>query len=389
MFLGVNMLKVLIVDDSTFMRSILNRMLTSDPDIEVVGQARDGVDALEKIASLNPDVITLDIDMPRMNGHAVLAELMKTNPKPVIVISSLTCSGADETLKALELGALDYMPKYQEGSIVFAVAQEELVNKVKAIAKKAPYLRLVNQSQKGAKVSPSIRKSSLDVPTSAVRPARSANVLNNTKSPSSFAVKIAPPVNTSGKQTRNIIVLGVSTGGPPAVQKVLADLPTNFPACILIAQHMPGAFTNAFAKRLDSLCQITVKEAQDGDKLLNGIAYVCPGGQHISIMQSGAMPLIKISKDPEGELYKPAVNILNASASILGSKVVGLTMTGMGNDGLEGTKVLKAKGGYIIAQDEESCVVYGMPRAVIDANLVDEIVPLGQIASALQKALYR
>lgn len=364
------MIKVLIVDDSAFMRSILNRMLSSDSEIEVVGQAQDGIDALEKITKLNPDVITLDIDMPRMDGHATLEKLMATNPKPVLVISSLTSSGADATLRALELGALDYMPKYQEGSIVFAVAQEELVRKIKAISKKARLVRI--QAQKFQKPS--------QVSTSAYQVAQ--------KTPSAYSVK-PPLVNKSGRPKRDIIALGVSTGGPPAVQKVLSQLPANFPACILIAQHMPSAFTNAFAKRLDSLCEITVKEAQDGDRLTNGVAYVCPGGQHISIVVNGAVPQIQVSKDPESELYKPAVNILNASAAILGSKVIGLTMTGMGSDGLEGTKVLKAKGAYIMAQSEESCVVYGMPRAVIEANLVDEIVSLDQIASALQTALYR
>lgn len=364
------MIKVLIVDDSAFMRSILNRMLTSDPEIKIIGQAQDGIDALDKIAKLNPDVITLDLDMPRMDGHATLEKLMKTNPKPVLIISSLSFAGAEATLRALDLGALDYMPKYQEGSIVFAVAQEELVRKIKAISKKTFLLpRQTNKLPKNSKIASPFNKISAP--------------------PQNILTMKVPPISTSGRPKRDIIALGVSTGGPPAVQKVLSQLPANFPACIIIAQHMPSAFTHAFAKRLDSLCQITVREAQDGDKLINGIAYVCPGGQHISIVINGVLPQIKISKDPEGELYKPAVNILNASAAVLGSKVIGLTMTGMGSDGVEGTKILKAKGGYIIAQSEESCVVYGMPRAVVEANLADEIVSLDQIATVLKTAIYR
>ena len=363
------MIKVLVVDDSAFMRAALSRMLTSDPTIEVIGQACDGIDALEKIAQLNPDVITLDIEMPRMDGLATLEAIMKKNPKPVLMVSSLTSAGADATLRALELGALDYMPKYQEGSVVFTVAQLELTNKIKAIAKRAPYMRLQASHQRAAGTTPILSKTLgtvLGTPTAK-----------------------APPVTRTGRPKRDIVAISVSTGGPPAVQKVLSKLPADFPACILIAQHMPSAFTGAFAKRLDSLCKITVKEAQNGDKLTPGVAYVCPGGQHISIVINGALPQIKISKDPEAELYKPAANILNESAAVLGSKVVGLTMTGMGSDGVEGTKVLKAKGGYIIAQDEASCVVYGMPRAVIDANLADEIVDIESITEALMQAIYR
>ena len=309
--------------------------------------------------------------MPRMDGLATLEALMKKTPKPVLMVSSLTSAGADATLRALELGALDYMPKYQEGSVVFAVAQLELTSKIKAIAKRAPYLRL----QAFAPRKPSI--------VSPIHSKTLGTVLG------SSALKTPPPVNTSGRPKRDIIALGVSTGGPPAVQKVLAQLPADFPACILIAQHMPSAFTGAFAKRLDSLCKITVKEAQDGDRLINGTAYVCPGGQHMSVVVAGALPKIRISKTPEDALYKPAANILNETVAVLGSKVVGLTMTGMGSDGVEGTKVLKAKGGYIMAQNEESCVVYGMPRAVVDANLADEVVGLDHIADSLQKAIYR
>jgi len=363
------MIKVLIVDDSAFMRAALSRMLTSDPTIEIVGQAADGIEALEKITQLNPDVITLDIEMPRMDGLATLTELMKKNPKPVLMVSSLTSAGADATLRALELGALDYMPKYQEGSVVFAVAQKELTDKIKAIAKRAPFLRLQANHLK--------------------KPTQTTPLHSKTLGTVLGATKVAPPVNTSGRPKRDIVVLSVSTGGPPAVQKVLAQLPADFPACILIAQHMPSAFTGAFAKRLDSLSKITVKEAQDGDKLKAGFAYVCPGGQHISIIVNGALPQIKISKDPADALYKPTANILNESAAIMGSKVVGLTMTGMGSDGVLGTKILKEKGAYIIAQNEESCVVYGMPRAVVDAGLADEIVDIEQMADVLQQALYR
>ncbi len=369
------MIKVLIVDDSAFMRNALTHMLSSEPSIEVVGYGRDGRDALDLIKTLNPDVVTLDIEMPIMDGLTALEQIMKNYPRPVLMISSLTNQGAESTLKALDLGALDYLPKYQEGAVGFAVAQNELITKIKAIARRGSHMQA---------------KSKEDSVLNKIKLAdKHGSNLASGKSNAVAAVKKAPPVNMTGIPKRNIVVIGVSTGGPPAVQKVLAALPENFPACILIAQHMPKAFTNAFANRLASLCKIKVFEAKDGDKLTNGVAYICPGGQHISIGVKGALPFIKISEEPKDALYKPAANILNDSAAVLGNKVVGVTMTGMGSDGSLGTKTLKAKGGYIIAQDEASSTVYGMPKAVIEANLADEIVSLDDLADSIQKALYR
>lgn len=396
------MIKALVVDDSVFMRNSISRMLSSDPDIQVVGQAGDGIEALQKIKELNPDIITLDIEMPRMDGLEMLEKLMSVNPKPVLVISSLTFEGAEATLKALELGALDYMPKYVEGTTVFAIAQKELTEKVKFLAKKNATMRFLTAKLR-SKPAPKTfgTASTLTKPTltGTAGTASAASSLSSATSRLSALAKPSTPVQTTsmpsqtpmptGKPRRDIVAIGVSTGGPPAVQKVLSALPENFPACILIAQHMPAAFTGAFAKRLDSLCKIKVKEAKDGDSLISGVAYVCPGGQHISVTVRGAMPHIKISPEPTTELYKPSASILNESVAIMGNKVVGLTMTGMGSDGCEGTKVLRAKGGYILAQSEESCVVYGMPRAVVEAKLAHEIVDLDDIAEALMRALYK
>lgn len=393
------MIRVLVVDDSTFMRNSLTRMLTSDPEIEVVGQAGDGIEALEKIKELNPDLISLDLEMPRMGGLEMLEKMMRDAPKPVLVISSLTYEGAEATLKALELGALDYMPKYVEGTTVFAIAQKELTEKVKALVK-SPSTRLFLAKLRMKAVKSSVTAARTGsapaaAPSGAAAPASSAN----TKL-SSLSIKATPgqgqanyvrptePLPT-GRPNRDIVAISVSTGGPPAVQKVLTALPENFPACILIAQHMPAAFTGAFAKRLDSLCKITVKEAKNGDPIIPGIAYVCPGAQHISVTIKGALPQIKVSPEPTTEIYKPCANILNQSVSIMGNKVVGLTMTGMGADGCEGSKVLKAKGGYLIAQSEDTCVVYGMPRAVVEAKIANDIVDLDDIPDALIRALYK
>lgn len=403
------MIKALVVDDSVFMRNSISRMLTTDPEIQVVGQAGDGIEALQKIKDLNPDIITLDLEMPRMDGLEMLEKLMSTNPKPVLIISSLTYEGAEATLKALELGALDYMSKYVEGTTVFAIAQKELTEKVKFLAKKNVSRFWTSRLRKSA-LKPSTGSSAETLASSA--PSRFSSLSSRSSAAagtslgatsaasrlSSLSIKASPGQATyvpsgeplpTGRPKRDIVAIGVSTGGPPAVQKVLSALPENFPACILIAQHMPAAFTGAFAKRLDSLCKIKVKEAQDGDTLVSGVAYVCPGGQHISISVRGAMPHIKISAEPASELYKPSANILNESVASMAHKVVGLTMTGMGSDGCDGTKVLRAKGGYILAQSEDTCVVYGMPRAVVEAKLAHEIVDLDDIADALMRALYK
>ena len=398
------MIRVLVVDDSTFMRNSLTRMLTSDPEIEVVGQAGDGIEALEKTKELNPDLISLDLEMPRMGGLEMLEKMMRDNPKPVLVISSLTYEGAEATLKALELGALDYMPKYVEGTTVFAIAQKELTEKGKALVK-SPSTRLIlaKMRMKAVKSAVTARAGAPAAASSAASPLSSAAAAQTSSANaklSSLSIKAVPgqgqatyvrpsePLPT-GRPNRDIVAISVSTGGPPAVQKVLTALPENFPACILIAQHMPAAFTGAFAKRLDSLCKITVKEAKNGDPIIPGIAYVCPGAQHISVTIKGALPQIKVSPEPTTEIYKPCANILNRSVAIMGNKVVGLTMTGMGADGCEGSKVLKAKGGYLLAQSEDTCVVYGMPRAVVEAKIADDIVDLDDIADALIRALYK
>lgn len=353
------MIKVLVVDDSAFMRSIVSRMISKSPDIEVVGTAKDGIDALEKIKQLNPDVITLDIEMPNMDGLACLEIIMKTNPKPVLMISSITMEGADSTIKALELGALDFIPKYTEDTNALNVLADELHAKIKAIAKRGRFMRPPVVLQ-GAVARLSARMTA-----------------------SNFI-----PKNTRLK--RDIVAIGVSTGGPPAISLLLSELPANFPACIFIAQHMPATFTFAFAKRLNSLSALTVKEAETGDRISNGFVYVCPGGKHLRVDIKGSIPELIVTADPQAALYKPSATVLMESLAIsMPHKTVGLTMTGMGSDGLEGTRKLKEKGGYIMAQNEASCVVYGMPKAVIDANLTDETVDIKDLAMALQGALYK
>lgn len=349
------MITVLVVDDSAFMRRALSSLISQDPDIKIVGSARDGEDALQKIAALNPDVVTMDIEMPRMDGLATLQQIMKTSPRPVIMVSSLTEEGAEATLKALEYGALDFIPKsISNNHDVFAT---ELTKKIRAVARKRALLQLRFSRQT----------------TSA------AQTRKTTTAPSPF---------TPCRGARSVVAIGVSTGGPPAVQKVLSALPADFPACILIAQHMPAAFTGPFAKRLDNVSKITVTEAQHGDRIEPGHAYVAPGGRHMLLHMRGAMPEVAITTEPASALYKPSATVLMESVGkAMGRKAMGVMLTGMGSDGLEGMKVLKERGGYVMAQNEQSCVVYGMPKAVVDAGLADQVLDIDHMAEALITAV--
>lgn len=356
------MIRVLVVDDSAFMRRVLTSLLSQDADIEIAGTARDGEDALVKIASLKPDVVTMDIEMPRMDGLATLQEIMKTGPLPVIMISSLTEAGAESTLKALEYGALDFIPKSLNNANHDQFAQE-LIRKIRAVARKKSLLQL--RYGRGTH-----------------------NTTAHVSPPPTYKAAAPTVVGEPCRGARDLVVIGVSTGGPPAVQKMLAALPANFPACILIAQHMPAAFTGPFAKRLDNICKISVKEAQSGDRLQAGLAYIAPGGQHLTVIMRGAVPELAVTPEPTTALYKPSVNVLVESvAKNLARRSVGIILTGMGSDGLEGIKQLKAKGGYIFAQNEQSCVVYGMPKAIVDAQLADQILDIDHMAEAVITAV--
>ncbi len=350
------MFTVLVVDDSAFMRNILTSALSKDPEITVLGSAKDGEDALEKIKQLNPDVVTLDIEMPRRDGLATLQEIMRSSPRPVIMVSSLTVEGAEITLKCLDAGALDFIPKNTSNPESFAA---ELLPKIKAVARKRSLMAL-----RRAKNS---------------QPVRPAQIAATASSP-----RCAPlPCGT-----RDIVAIGVSTGGPPAVQKVLSGLPQNFPAALLIAQHMPAAFTGPFAKRLDAQCAISVKEAEHGDKVLPGRAYIAPGGKHMLLERRGASLEITITTEPATELYKPSATVLfNSVAQISPRKTLGVILTGMGSDGCAGIRTLKENGGCVLAQSEASCVVYGMPKAVVDAGLADQILDLNDMSGAILAAV--
>ena len=348
------MISVLVVDDSTFMRNTITALLEQDSDIKIVGTARNGQEALQKAEELDPDVMTLDVDLPRLDGLGVLQQLMKKTPLPVLMVSSLTQSGAESTLKALEYGALDFIPKNMSTDRDTFAA--ELQKKVRAIARRKTIIKLKYR-----------RINQIQVPVPRPQPSQ----------PADYA-------QTPCTGPRDLVVIGVSTGGPPVVQKILSALPEDLPACILIAQHMPAAFTNPFAKRLDSVCKIGVTEAKDGDKFKTGHAYVCPGGKHIGIRMRGPLPEIFVAEEPRDALYKPSANVLFETAGkAMARRTLGVILTGMGSDGCEGSKVLREKGGCLIAQNEASCVVYGMPKAIVDNKLANLILDVDDIANAI------
>ncbi len=334
-------------------------MLESDPEIEVVGMAHNGEDGIEMAAKLKPDLITLDIEMPRMDGLTALRRIMEENPTPVMMISSLTTEGAAATLEALSLGAVDFIPK-QLSYVALDIVKikDELLSKVKHIARNKPR-RSDGSIRRPAAVSPSLKKPILSAPPSAGQPQRP-------------------------KKRINIVAIGTSTGGPPALQAIIPLLPKNLPVPVTVVQHMPATFTKSLAERLNSLSKIEVKEAENGEPVNPGVVYIARGGKHLTVKFNSSSYSINLTDEPSTTLHRPAVDVMVKSvAENYGSAVLGVILTGMGNDGLEGLRLVKQKGGVVLAQNEETCVVYGMPRAVVEDNLADKVLPLEQIAAEI------
>jgi len=358
---------VVVVDDSAFMRKAIATMLEKDPGIKVVATARNGEEGLELIRKHQPDVVTLDIEMPKMDGLTALRHIMMEMPRPVLMVSSLTTEGAEATLKAMELGAVDFIPKQlSRVSLDIIKIEKELQHKIRSVA--------------GRRIRP----------MGALRPAApSAHAPGGSAAPGAGPAPRAAALRPKAGQRRDVVAIGVSTGGPPAVQKVLAALPADFPAGILIAQHMPAAFTGPFAKRLDGVCKLNVKEAENGEPFRPGTVYISPGGKHLRIAQKISRIDIVVAEEPREALYKPSANELMASVGEgVGRRALAAILTGMGNDGMEGMKVLKARGGRALAQSDATCVVYGMPKAIVDAGLADEVVDIDDMAGALVDGLY-
>ena len=344
---GSKRIRVLVVDDSALMRKLIPQMLEADAAIEVVGTAMDGTFCLKKIEELRPNVVTLDLQMPGMNGIDTLKEIMRRNPLPVIVVSSHSTEGASVTFKALGLGAFDFVTKPRDASTHMSETAAELIAKIKAatdckIVRPGSFLKASTHPEK------------------------------------MLTAKSGPPPS-------KLVAIGISTGGPQALEFLLAQLPPDFPGTIVVVQHMPEGFTEMFARRLDEICALRVKEAQSGDILQAGRVLICPGSRHLKVKRMPKSDIVVLSDEPRVNGHRPSVDVLfHSVADEFGSGAVAVLMTGMGDDGAEGLGAVKKAGGMTIAQSEESCVVYGMPKAAIERGYATRVVALDVLSSTLQ-----
>jgi two-component system chemotaxis response regulator CheB len=338
-----NPVRVLVVDDSALMRKMIPQLIETDNSIEVVGTAMDGNFGLRKIEELKPQVVTLDLEMPGMGGIEMLKEIMRRHRVPVIVVSSHSTSGASITLKALALGAFDFVAKPADVAARMPEIARDLIDKIKA----------------------------------------AANSRRVRVAPISELLKMPEKVQNARKPSR-VVAIGISTGGPQALQHVLSHLPGEFAGSIVVVQHMPENFTEMFSRRLDEVCAVRVKEAQSGDMLLAGRVLVCPGNRHIRVKRMPLGDVVVLSDEPRVNGHRPSVDVLFRSAATeFGQEALALIMTGMGDDGAEGMGAVRSAGGLTIAQSEDSCVVYGMPKAAIERGYAAQVVPLESLADAL------
>jgi two-component system, chemotaxis family, protein-glutamate methylesterase/glutaminase len=343
-------IRVLIVDDSAFVRQALVRMLSSAPDIEVVGTAVDGKEGLEKAVVLRPDVVTLDIKMPRMGGLEALRRIMTECPVPVLLLSSLTSEGGEITLRGLELGALDFVDKSSvRGHMNLLDLADELKAKVRALA---------------------------GVPRDRVH------------APEGPPAEARAPLPHPHDRGAEVVVIGTSTGGPPALQAIIPKLPSGLASSILVVQHMPVGFTRSLADRLASRSALPVREAEDGDSISPGVVLIAPAGRHMKVQRRGPVSRVWLDDEPRSSLHRPSVDVLMASvAKAYGPRSLGVILTGMGSDGVEGLRAIRQTGGRTFAESEESCVIYGMPKAAVEAGVVDRSVPLSRMADEILAAV--
>ena len=347
-------IRVVVVDDSALVRNLLTEIINRQADMQCVGAAADPLVAREMIRAVNPDVITLDVEMPRMDGIDFLSRLMRLRPTPVVMVSTLTERGADVTLRALELGAVDFVAKPKLGvADGLKRLADDITDKIRAAAR--------------ARVR---RLAATAAPTSAGSASDTAST---------------PPMGRLS--TEKLVFIGASTGGTEATKTVLMEFPADMPA-VLITQHMPPGFTSSYAKRLDSLCQIRVKEASDGERLLPGHGYLAPGGLHLSVERSGANYIARVRDGEPVNRHRPSVEVLFESAArIVGPNAVGIMLTGMGGDGAQAMRAMRDAGSWNVCQDEASCIVFGMPREAIARGAAQEVLPLDRISGAVMAHL--
>lgn len=364
-------IRVLITDDSAFMRVALTRMIESDPEIEVCGTATNGRDALQKLAALDPDVVTLDVEMPELNGIDTLRQIMARAPRPVIMVSSLTREGAETSLDALDHGAFDCVAKPASYASMDVVRiREELLSKLKAagISRRRRMPSLGSSGGSGSSGSPATT-------APAVKPA----------SP----LRAIPALASHPTTAPALVCIGTSTGGPKALQDVIGNLPQDLSVGVVVVQHMPVGFTASLAVRLNSISTISVREAKHGDRVEPGLVLIAPAGQHLTFLRlAGGRLTVQLSHEPAHSLHIPSVdNMMLSAAAVCGPTAMGVIMTGMGADGAQGMKAIHAAGGFNIGQDEATSVVYGMPRACAEMGTLNRVVPLGQIAKEIVTAL--
>ncbi len=346
----VKPIRVLIVDDSALVRRTVEDLLAAAPEVTVVGTAADGLDALAKIRTLRPDVVTLDVLMPRLDGLKVLACVMLESPVRVVMLSAVTQEGAEETLQALDLGAVDFIDKTAllvNGDP--SSAGPDLVSKIRTAAAVDPARLGRREAARGG-----------GVQATALRRPGGADVL----------------------------VIGASTGGPPALQSLIPALPADLPAGVVVVQHIPASFTRPLAGRLDAASALSVREAEQGDRVIPGEVLVAPGGRHLTFTELGGELVVTLGSEPSGTLHRPSVDVtMQSAAELRGRRSAGVLLTGMGTDGAWGMWSIRARGGWTLAESEESCVVYGMPRAAVELGAASEVVPLGQMAARVAAAV--
>jgi len=342
---GKTRIRVLVVDDSAFVRKAVTRMLATVGDIEVVGTAADGEEGLAKARALRPDVVTLDVKMPRLGGLEVLERLMAEQPVPVLLLSSLTQEGAEVTLRGLELGAMDFVDKSSVQPMSMLALAEQLVAKIRAL--------------RGARVR--------------ARP---------------VAFRTGPAEGEARPARAEAIVVAASTGGPTALQTLVSALPAGFPAAVIVVQHIPRGFTRSLAERLDARSAIPVHEARDGDPIEPGRVLIAPAGIHTKLDRHGEAVLVVLDEEPREALHRPSADVLMASAAtVYGPHAAGVVLTGMGSDGTEGLRAIRDAGGRTLAESQETCVIYGMPKAAAEAGVVERIVPLDRMAEEILAAV--
>lgn len=354
-------IRVLVVDDSTFMRKVLENIYSSDDQLQVVGSAKDGREAVAMAESLKPDVISMDINMPHVDGLQATAEIMTTNPKPIVIVSSESKEGAASTLRALELGAIEFVAKPSSGiDLDMQSVKEELLRKVRMAAK----VRVVR---------------------TATRLASSIQNAGGTSKPASAAkAGPRPAAGIATDQRFPVVVLAASTGGPATVMRIAPGLTRDFPAAVILVQHMPATFTSQYAAQLAEFTEIRVKEAESNESLTPGTLYICPGGQHLRVTPTGRIQLDGATGRING--YLPNMDItMESVAAYAGQLSIAAVLTGMGNDGTNGARAIKNAGGLVLAQDEATCVIFGMPAEVIKAGVVDQVLGIDDIYQAIEK----